>query len=54
MEATTDAANLRVLILMAEADGSIAPQEQKMLESIWKEHVVGAARTPGETLSPAA
>ena len=38
MESTTEAVMLRVLVLMAEADGEIALQEQQMLQNICNEH----------------
>ena len=36
---------LRVLVLMAEADGSVDPEEQQMLQSICDDHVQGHGST---------
>ena len=36
---------LRVLVLMAEADGSVDPEEQRMLQSICDDHVQGNGST---------
>lgn len=43
MEATTEAAMLRVLVLMAEADGFIASEEQNMLQDICNQHFRGSS-----------
>ena len=39
MEISSDLALLRVLVLLAEADGAIAPEEQTMLQRICEEHL---------------
>ena len=42
MDISSDAALLRVLVLMAKADGVIAPEEQTMLQRICEEHLEGS------------
>ena len=42
MDIGSNAALLRVLVLMAKADGVIAPEEQTMLQSICEEHLEGS------------
>ena len=45
IEPTTPDAILRVLALMAEADGSVDPEEQQMLQRICDEHFQGNGST---------
>ena len=42
MDISSDEALLRVLVLMAKADGVIAPEEQTMLQRICEEHFEGS------------
>ena len=42
MDISSDEALLRVLVLMAKADGVIAPEEQTMLQRICEEHLEGS------------
>ena len=42
MDISSDEALLKILVLMAKADGVIAPEEQTMLQRICEEHLEGS------------